>query len=284
MAVGRLVRRHLDHRVLELPEAPSYESAPASRECAHEARRLDEARVPQAVVVAVGPDVLPLAGGEREDGAALREVLRRQELLREDRRAAPDRIEHALPDADALRVLSEDAHQRLQRELRRELRARDRAVAELRRPEAVGCGLELVPDQTWSKPAASGPARLDHLSTVDSSREVRCEGVRVQPRQVSHRAITDRVAIACTRRPTVGQRTRGDHHDRHEAATETDAFSSVCSPSRGGSPRFHTEYLFLFVHEQALRPEAQCRRAHRGCRGDLLASHGRHLGALAIAG
>src|SRR5262245_23984055 len=97
------------------------------------------------MIVAVRADVLPLAGGEREDRPALGEVLRGEKLLRQDRRAPADGVEDALADADAARVLPEDAHQRLERELRGELRVGARAVAVVRRPQRVRMlKLELV--------------------------------------------------------------------------------------------------------------------------------------------
>jgi hypothetical protein len=73
-------------------------------------------------------------------------VLRREELLRQDRGPAADRVEHALADADATRVLADDAHERLQREFRSELRVHVRAVAVLGRPQSVRMlELQLVP-------------------------------------------------------------------------------------------------------------------------------------------
>src|SRR5262245_65499171 len=108
------------------------------------------------MVVAVGTDVLPLTGREDEHGAALREVLGGEELLREDGRTAPDRVEHALPDPHPLRVLAEHAHQRLERKLRGQLRLGRGAVAELGPPELMRMlELELV-----AGPEGIEPGRL----------------------------------------------------------------------------------------------------------------------------
>ena len=49
-------------------------------------------------------------------------------LLRQDRRPATDRVEDALPDAHPRGVLAEHAHQRLQRELGRQLAIARRQV------------------------------------------------------------------------------------------------------------------------------------------------------------
>ena len=134
-------------------------------EGAHQARGLDQARVAQAVVVAVRPDVLPLARRKNKDRAALREVLRGEELLGEDRRTAADRVEHPLPDAHAAGVLAEDAHQRLQRELRGELGVGARTVAQLGRPQGVRMlELQLVAGPDVVEACSFQPLRrLDHL-------------------------------------------------------------------------------------------------------------------------
>jgi hypothetical protein len=63
-----------------------------AEERAHEARRLDQPRVAEAVIVAVRADVPSTRRRKYEDRAAVREVLRGEEFLREDRRAAPDRV------------------------------------------------------------------------------------------------------------------------------------------------------------------------------------------------
>ncbi|HXJ34083.1 MAG TPA: hypothetical protein VMS22_08575 [Candidatus Eisenbacteria bacterium] len=156
--------RQLHDGVFELPEPPVVRDRLLRIEKgAHEPCRLGEPRVAEAVVVAVRTDVLPLAGGEHEDRTPLREMLRRQELLREDRRAAADRFERALADAHPPRVPTEDAHERLERELRRELRVRPRAVAILGRPQPMRVlELELI-----AGPHVIETSRLERLRRLD---------------------------------------------------------------------------------------------------------------------
>ncbi len=143
------------------------------------------------MVVAVGADVLPLAGGQDEDGAPLREVLRGEELLRQDRGPAPDGIENALADADAARVLAEHAHERLQGELGRELRIRPGAVAVLGRPQSVRVlELELVArPHVIETGCFEALRRLDHLLDRRVARRERAERERVgiEPRHRQNR-------------------------------------------------------------------------------------------------
>src|SRR5581483_9515763 len=159
-----VVRRQLDDGAVEPPELPGVGDRIARlEERAHETDRLYHSRISAGVVVAVRPDVLPLAGGEHEDRTALREVLHSQKLLREDRGPAADRVEDAAPDPDAAGVLAEDAHHREHGELCGELRPADGAVAEVRRPERVRVlELELV-----AGPEVIEPRCLERLRGAD---------------------------------------------------------------------------------------------------------------------
>src|SRR5262245_4344491 len=90
-------------------------------------------------------------------------MLRGEELLGQNRRPAPNRVEDPLADTNAGRVLAEDAHQRLQRKLRRQLGMGARAVAELRRPELMRV-LEL---QLIARPHVVEPRCLEALRGLD---------------------------------------------------------------------------------------------------------------------
>src|SRR5215470_499156 len=131
------------------------------------------------MVVTVQPNVLPFTGGENEDRPPLGEVLRAEKLLRQNRGATADRIEDALADADPSRVLPEDAHQRLQRELGGELGRRARAITVLWRPQSMRVLiLELI-----ARPDVIEPRRLERARRLDDLLDRRIAGGERTERQ-----------------------------------------------------------------------------------------------------